>query len=642
MAEVSQDPNLKSGVVVPKDVATQLANMQEINRFMAASTTPPESVYGFSSNGSSSGSSTKTDEWIGKSYQIDPLKDINKAEWINKSLNVYQGIIDTLKVTVEVLTLINQLINVFQSDIDNLFKVLNAAIQLLIDAIEKLLISIASTGVYALPLMPDISPFDPEYKPGGGFDAVMAKVNHALTNQNDPNRPIFVEGDFVGAIIFVLTAGTNVGDLIHDLEVLSKLLKMEGFTGYATGPVGLAAKPGLFSSNKGVLDSLKSAISGEKKLGIEISWGSTGIPGTSSFDLYRSKVPGGVPALDNKGKAIPGFPNEFNDALFNGGKPVEIEVDEDDPEAIFSYIDFEVSEGETYYYKVVPGFRYPDGNYTAKAESISGFVSAKAVACIPDDLLTSSYETPDGLRIGPATGEKPYWSSLTLRGLLGESFDTLLFNLNMMADRLKGVTVSSSEHFEKQIKALKKWIKKLTDILNALKDVLESLQKLRLSTAAMMLAIPSESGGIEGLKRRINAAVPGSDNLKKYLEENNSLCNVYGGFMLVVGCPTATSFKNVGAAAVDGAKAVATAASFENTVQTAKDGWDKTKGAVGNLDYVKNTNNDDGTESVMSKDKDASKNFGAERAVSFNNKGAKDADVGSQVMGFLTGILAGS
>lgn len=641
MAEVNQDPNLKSGVVVPKDVATQLANMQEINRFMAASTTPSESVYGFSNNASGSNSS-KVDQWQGGAFTIDPLKDINKADWIRKSLNVYQGIIDTLQVTVEVLTIINQLINIFQSDIDNLFKVLNAAIQLLIDAIEKLLVSIASTGIYALPLMPDVSPFDPEYKPGGGFDAVMAKVNHALTNQNDPNRPTFVEGDFVGALIFVLTAGTNVGDLIHDLGVLSKLLGFEDFTGYATGPVGLAAQPGLYSSKKGVLDSLASAVTGQKKLGIELSWGSTGIPGTSSFNVYRSKVPGGIPQFDDKGKKLVGLPNLFNDALFNGGKPVKIEVDEDEPEATFSYIDFEVSEGETYYYKVVPGFSSAAGEYVGEADTITGYVSSKAEACIPDDLLATSYETPDGLRVGIATGEKPYWSSLTFRGLLGESFDTLLFNLNMLADRIKGVTESSSDHFEKQIKALKKWIKKLSDILEALKAVLEALQNLRLSTSAMMLKIPSESGGIEGLKQRVNAAVPGNENLKKYLEENNSLCNVYGGFMIVVGCPTATSFKNVGAAAVQGAKSVATAASFENTVQAAKDGWDKAKDSVGNLDYVKNTNTDDGTESVMSKYKDESKNFGAARAGAFRNKDAKDADVGAQVMGFLSGILAGS
>jgi hypothetical protein len=603
----TQDPNTKSGMVIPASVAAQALAIQAAARAAAASSSAPAP----SSEGDNK---THKDEWKDKGkISIDVKEIIDRNIDTKTALKVYDGVVTTLEVTVEVLKTISLLINVFQSDITNLFAVLNTVIQVLIDQLEKMLISIASTGIYALPMWPDISPLDPAFKPGGGFPAVMAKVNHSLTNMQDPNRPIFYEGDYVGAIMVMLNAGTNVGDLIHDMELLAKFFGTDAPTVKFPPPVGLTAKPGLYAEDEkdspnfgdSFINVVSSTFTGKKVLGIMLSWKTDDLPGLSGFNVYRSKVPKGIPVIDANGKFVQGQASavkaatvlgEYADLLFNNGKPVFVD---NDPGSPMHFLDLEVISGETYYYKVVPTFQMSDGtNYPA--EAANSYISAKAVACIPDDLLQTTYETPSGLLNGLATGDPPYWSNMTLRGLLGPSFDVLLEALTGLADRLKGVTISSKNHFEKLLKLLDKWVKKLKELLVLIKNVLASLEALKFSANAMMLMIPSAKGGIPGLKEQINNAGFEGD-LKEFLAETDTLCNIYGAVLIVVGAPTANTFTNfVGVAKAEGTK-------------------------------LKNAGKMQALQNQIKK----------QRAFYTQAAESKDADSADKVMGFLVGLLGG-
>jgi hypothetical protein len=253
--------------------------------------------------------------------------------------------------------------------------------------------------------------------------------------------------------------------------------------------------------------------------------------------------------------------------------------------------------------------------------TIGGFTHATATSCVPTDWLDSKYETPDGLMQGVATGDPPFWNNISLRGLLGESFDAILKGLNDIAKRFEAVTESSSKHFEKLIKTLEKWLKNLKEFLEKLKAVLESLKALQFSSAAMILTIPSEKGGVEGFKRRFNSATVGKaysgfsalkGEKEKYdLEKQanpfeDTLCSVCAGMVILVGAPTPESVKKLGGV------------------------------AKGELDKIKAAGNFDKAKAAMK----------AARSKDFSNGKASSADDDSgqfldQTISFLTGLFSG-
>lgn len=648
MAVTDIDPDAKSKLVIPQGL-TELVD--EIAATNAASADYFNTSYGkgpLTEISDATGSSAEKDKWVGTAIEVDPMGVINRNFPISKAVNICDDVLMAMSVTVEILKVVSQVINVFQSDIDNLFKVLNIVIEQLIKVIEKMLVSFASTGVYVLPLLPDLSPFDPAYKPGGGFEAAMAKINHALTNPSDPNRPMFSEGDYMGAIICLVTAGSNYGDLLRDLGLLMKFLGMEGENGgYASGPLALSAAPGLYSEG-----DIKSLL-GVKKLGIQLSWGVNGFPGTEGFVIRRSTLPLGEFQYTDDSKKTQDLSKVMVytdlDGKGDSGNSPTVEIDEDNPEPTYSYIDFDVEDGKTYYYQVTPYLRHDRDmwvNDPAKAPypnmvdgevaSIAGYASATATGCIPDSVLTSTYETPTGLRVGLATGDKPYWTTLTLRGLLGEAFDSLLQAINDLADRIKGVTVSSTALFEKQIKMLERWIKKLTELLDRIKAVIEALNNLKFSAATMMLTIAPERGGMESLKARIGKAtfsdspVGGSMQvtLKEYMETNNSLCNVYGGFMILVGAPSiGSSLDKLTKTATSGAREIATAASFREGRQAAHKGSAEISTSIATSDILS---------TVVQAPVNAVEKVKAKRASSDGGISAADTTIA-----FLTGLLGG-
>lgn len=532
--------DIKSLPSVPSEVLKSVQALAESQSNSAKSVTATAN-----SSTSTTGTATVVDKWKVKKGSITPLASLGSSDGLNKVVNGLEEVIDLIEVTISIVKATGKIINAFQTDVNNVFTVLSTLVQAVVTTLQEWAVSLSSTGIYALPMMPDTSPFDPSTPAGGGFKAVKAKVNHALTNKKDPNRPVFFEGDYLGACVFVCTAGTNAGNIIKDLSILARFFQGDEVAAKVSPVQNLTATPGLYTKLSGEVDNLLgdlgSSLLGVREPGIKVSWSEPiGVPNITGYNIYRSKTAEGTPELDEDGNLVR-VPSDspFNagrkvtsyiDYTFNGGKPVFVKnssIVETD------YLDWEVIDGEVYYYKVVPVLDDSNGN-KVEGEVISQFTSAKASSCIPSDLLEDMYETPDGLLRGKVDGDPPYWKNVTLRGLMGDSLDAALRYTQGLADRLKGVTVSSSDHFNNFIETLEDWVATSREFLERLKNILESLQAIQFSSDVMMLFIPAEDGGIEGLKARINNAGFNTD-MQEYFSDVDNNCTIYGGAMFVVG-----------------------------------------------------------------------------------------------------------
>lgn len=551
-----------------------------------------------------------SDRWRGyaSGFSAASLVDDATKEAANTTINGVGTLVDGLSIAIEVLKAVSVVINAFQQDWDNLFLVVNYAVKELLKVLEEILVSIASTGVYGLLVYPSITPFSPDYKPAG-FPEFKAKVSNALTNVSDPNRPIFYEGDYLGGVVLALVGATNLGDLLKDLQALAKYLNDESLK---LAPVSaLTATPGLFykteEQSKGgsvanvaltASNFLTSSIGGVKYPAIKLTWASPeGIP----IDGYRIRRNMGKPQgvyTKKKDEGSQINPNDyfktFYDPTFRLSDTFTSKTDRffdvwaktfgDDT----SFTDFEVDDGALYYYSVTPLIKNKNGDML-ESPGIGGFTSAVASTCLPDSALKTSYETPDGFRQGVATGDPPYWVNTNLRGMLGDTFDSLMSGLYGLAKRLETVSESNTKHFDKMIKTMEKWIENLEKFITKLKEVLDALRALQFSGAAMILAIPSEKGGIEGFKKRFeDAALPDPTPFYKHAGERkvtegstlpkipnpfeDNLCAVCGGLVLIAGAPNpGASFDKLAGATKAQIQKVKQAGQFESAKKAFKE-----------------------------------------------------------------------
>lgn len=562
------DKNASSAVVVP------IGSLEGKERAEARSVPTP-------SGGQGAGTE---DRWRGYSggvslgMPLDP--DSAAGSIVGKTLTGLSNIISTVELSLEIVKTIGTIINAFQSDVNSLFTALNVAIKAILKSLEEIAVSLSSTGVYGLLVTPSISPFSPD-SPSGGFPEFKAKVNHALTNKSDPNRPVFYEGDYIGGVVIALVGASNIGDLLKDLQVLSKFFKNES---QKLSPVAnLTATPGLFYKSEmpsfggSVGGFLTSSIFGVKEPAIKITWSSPkGIP-IEGYRVYRSKTLEGEYPEEDKKVSADSWVNAnkplrvYRDFAFNNGNPILIKGSKEN----MSYTDFEVINGEMYFYKVAPLLKDKNGEYV-EDETIGGFTSARATSCVPESYAESSYETPDGLLQGVATGDPPYWSNISLRGLIGESLDAILNGLSDISLRFEAVAVSNSQHYSTFLDALERWVKKIAEFLEKLKAILDSLRALQLSGSAMVLTIPVERGGVEGFRRRFNAArLPSAISLGggatasgAFDEEapnpfQGNLCSVCAGAVLLTGAITLESLDRLGGASKDEVSKIKRAGQFE-------------------------------------------------------------------------------
>jgi hypothetical protein len=574
-----QNPNLKSKFTLPKEVSDAISNSAleqdkaqriflpgEPRRITNPTVRPPLLPNGTTLN-------TNNKKWKGKSGSLNPIAAITDSVGFNpeSTIDTLQSINDGLITIVDILETALNIINTIQTDYLNFYKALQFTIRQLLEQLQQLLVSISSTGIYILPVVPDISPLDSNYPPGGGFDAFRNKVNKSLFNRDDPNRPIFNSpGDIVGGVVIALVGGSNLGTLIKDLRVLSRFVSGLFDSDKVNPPKSLQATPGIYKlresgitrNNLDPEDSVsffRDLAVGPQALGIKLSWDEPdGIVNAQWYKVFRSRSSKGDPVYDENGEharnpeASDGSGGEllyeYRDMSFNGGQPVIINSEGD---SSLEFIDFDVIEGETYYYKVLLCFE--DEDTFVRGENPEEFVdsslfsttvSATAAGCLPDSPFKDLLETPEGIVDGQASGTPPYWSNVTLRQVLGPELDQAFKALVGAVERLWGLVQTSSDHFNTFLDSVKDTLLTTRELLTLIQRVVQSLKDLQLSGSALSLWIDPEEGGMPGFASRFNNAdVP--EDLQDVIYPNGdpTICEIYGGFVALCGVPGPSSFK---------------------------------------------------------------------------------------------------
>jgi hypothetical protein len=449
----------------------------------------------------------------------------------------------TLNVASQIIAIVDalyQIVDALQSDFNNLYKAMQVILIDLLQELQTIIISLASTGIYMLPVLPDFKSGVKGVVKPGGFDAVLAKVQQKLVDPLDPNRPTFSDKDAVGGVLAVLTAGTNVGDLINNLDALGNFIK--NFSVDQPGLGAFTAVPGLY---------VKGAIPVPPVMhpGVRLTWKPAhGLYQADTYLITRCRVSGGVPDKYISGKDANGG-DVWSDTLGRDGKPVKIFYDPDfnggKPVTLHAslissmkYDDFEVVEGTTYFYKVRPVI---NGQVS---EGLSKEAHATVVTCIPDSAVSQFLETPNGLKVGPNNGEKPDWQNISLKGLIGPALDEAFKSLVRLVGTLNSITNTASDAFNDLLNLMKHWIKQLQALLAKINAVLQALAALKFTGGAAIVKVDpdfSKGGGITRLSRMITSATMSND-MKTDMEQNSGLCAITAALFIVVGVPSADTF----------------------------------------------------------------------------------------------------
>lgn len=583
----SFDPEQESKFTLPKSVSDVIKTSSALqNKADNADTVTNVSVPAGSVKTSEGASGNLA--WVGKSGTINPVASLVQLSLDPKAaLGKIGELNDQLINIVNILETLLQIINTFQSDYNNLYKALQFLVKTLLQQVQDLIVSLSSTGIYILPLVPDMSPLNPDYRPGGGFPAFSKKINHALFNTQDPNRPVFnSKEDYVGGVVLALTAGSNYGSMIKDLRVLSKFVGGLSDQDKVSPPKRLQAIPGLYRLRDAAdtykkahpeddVGFFREAVAAPKAAGVKLIWDAPeGVRGIRWYKIYRSDSYKGSPVIDrftNEQVRTPVAPDgsggdlvfEYRDLRFNGGVPLIFDSDPESGGAL-EYLDFEVEQEATYFYKVVPVFEDPDKFFNGQSPNefiegslASNIASAKVSVCLPPGVFSEFLETPDGIIPGIPSGSPPYWYNATLRQVLGPDLDQAFKGLTRMLNSLWGLVQTSNDHFNSFLDGVKDFLQETKQLIDLLQKVIAALEALKLSGSAIALSIPMEKGGVQGFYDRLNSAnVP--DSLKKELlgidPDRSSadtastysapICDIYGGFVLLMGIPSTGSFSS--------------------------------------------------------------------------------------------------
>ena len=544
--------------------------------------------------------------WSAASFDMNPIKGsikdvLDKRIYVNKTLNLVSSIISVIELVYDV-------INFLQTDFDNLYKVLNILLEQLLKQLQDALVTLASTGVYLLPITPDLSSMDTVFAPGGGAQGALDKMDRKLFDTKDPNRPIFNGAhDYVGGFVVVMTTGSNVGDLIDNLNKLGHLLEGLISRGAVDAPKGVKATPGLYAKDiKWNPDDLTEAADNALALvrrypGVKLEWEHPkDLYNAQKYAILRCRSQKGTPLLDSKGKPLTGPDGKpaynFNDTAFNGPSvigpdglvsdyaPVLVDVPRGGK---LSYTDFAVNDGMTYYYRVAPAFKSADG-VRVVATALSQEAVAKVSTCVPDnDASKFVTETAAGFFDGVNEGDPPDWRNETLRSVLGPDLDLLFKKMAGFVEQFIGMTQTSSDHFEAQLENIKKFLARAKEFMAVVESVVQALEALKFSGGAMVLPLLPKPTGLQGFAGRIKKAKM-SEKLKKYLAENSDLCSVTFALLVVVGYPSLDSVSDtfeLSDADVkrlkDAGKFEATKASFDKLKSSLDSKSDEALGALG-------------------------------------------------------------
>jgi len=431
--------------------------------------------------------------------------DLSDVEEIVTATQKFLEVVD--KIT-KILTAVVKLIQVFSSDFKSIGRLLKILLKVVVKKLKEIIDGLSSTGIYSALIFPPFSPRVGKFSfpVNGGYREFTARVKNLCLDSKDEDAPKFGANDAVGGLIIAMIGGTGDPDFLQDLitnfKVLAKLFR---FRNPMPAPAkNIMARAGFFRDP----DDRKKV-----KLGIKVSWEHPGTPLTG-FVLKRSKSKSGYVVEEKNTSGIKERIHVFKDKEFDGEGVKQFNVIIGRPK--YHYIDFDVEDSKTYYYKVytTTGYNFYDENpFFQRIESPT---ATKTVFATPrnkiplSELASETVLDENGNRVygDEFDGE---WQSLSIRSLLGPEIDKLFGHMDRLSEKLLGMVSTSGDAMSDYLDFFKKKIKFYMDIVNMIADIIIRLAQYRLSGTFMLLTIEPDKGGMEGFFKKYNSAVMTED-----------------------------------------------------------------------------------------------------------------------------------
>jgi hypothetical protein len=464
------------------------------------------------------------------------------------------------------LVVILKIIRMLTSDLKSISMFFKFAIKMIVQLLKDLVDSFISTGLYMCLIRPDKNEQDNTFivPTWGNFEEFKRKIVAACLDINNPKSPARLNvGTTVGGIVIGGIVGVNdpksVDSFLYNMQILGRFFGFEG--SFPGPPKGVTAISGIYNS----------------KTGIKVSWNKASSTGVTGYRVYRCQDIYGrfLPTMDDVTKAMAPFVKKNdkpgiewashikvydNDNLyapegkkFNNGKPLTVlSIPETNS---FSIIDYDVVEGETYYYKVfsIPGlgeliFSNP---YNEMIESplASPAAGAQAHACIPISEISKGILSMEGDFID----EKDYkyqWFSKSLRTFLGPTFDDLFNGIDSFADKLLGMVSTSGDAISDYLDFFSKKIESYISILNTIEQVIEMLANFRLRGSVLLLNVPLQKGGIKYFTDTVTNSQVESQTFGSAVNNDQgaalaSIEGYYFGLVAVYGIPDPSNYNQL-------------------------------------------------------------------------------------------------
>jgi hypothetical protein len=249
-----------------------------------------------------------------------------------------------------------------------------------------------------------------------------------------------------------------------------------------------------------------------------------------------------------------------------------------------SYIDFKVTPGKRYFYRIytAPSDKFYDERPyefdLQKAAASSPTLSATPNNAIPLSELDkySQFAINGALKLPIEFGAT--WTSISVRSAMGPTLDGVYKDLDKLVAQINGNVQTASDQGSRFIEDQAKKVEDMLQIIGMINEVVQRLIAFKLRGTFMVLNLPPEKGGMRNFVDRFNqAALTGStaqgaqannspngaiasnEGIAQYTEEGISI-----GMVLLYGIPSVDSLKEI-AGGLDATSQSEMKASFEQT-----------------------------------------------------------------------------
>jgi len=453
---------------------------------------------------------TKKDDSSDSWYSWTISLTLNGLEPTVKGADKFFKTLDKITATI---TQVLKIIRLFSANVNSISGFLKFAIKQLAKELKEFVDSLASTGIYSSFIIPDFDKKFPKYTipTFGGYQEFITRVNATCLGSRDPDAPKFEGEDKVGGVVIAMLGGVGDPDFLRNLlDNFKKLGELFGFKIPYPSPANkLRAIPGFYDKN------------GIKTLGVKLTWEAPDSP-VGSFYVYRSGSNRSIPVQYTVNGIV------VNVVIFTNDEPI-VKVRYSSLKATYTYIDFDVQQESTNFYKVfsVFGDDYLEDHPYLKAKNspISTPVISAHVPkeCIPlSELKKYMNLSISGELLSPIDLEGD-WQSVTVRRMLGNQMDGMFDSIDALADKLTGLVGTGSDAVNDYLKFYGERVASLLEIIDKLKSLTVRLSSFSTRGTFMVLKLPLEKGGMSGFVDRFNKACNSGTASKELPKDKTSL-----------------------------------------------------------------------------------------------------------------------